>query len=1054
MKCSEDLVKKAYKKLKCSVYFDKTQLLLRQQIVEFETASINEKINKIYSALTGGDDEWKQFQDTILNGISFKTFPKSLVPAHPRVTEGNAAQPPKAVLITNSVPETTNIEKVQYFINMSVEGHVLGVLWLLAIGWKLDKDLYDKAYGNRLRKLIIRELEENNNISYSPYLFEPYFQQYESWRDSALELAQNSISKDQDVVVFTMDFHRFFYSVDLNENAFDRIKKDTCLSEEREAGDTEETGNYNVKKWEERLNLFVQKVIEQYSTLFNNEFDGRKILPIGFLPSNVLGNWCLQRFDKAVADGWNPLYYGRYVDDIIIVDKVERNSDLYQLMNNPDPDAADNVLDYCLTQCSKWNGFLPQNEKDCKKYSLFIKIDNTIEKENTIEKKKIYQLNPIYNSVEESDSKIKLENAKVKVFYFKHGESNALLQCFRNQITHNKSEFRFLPEDEAVFDANDYSEIYDIDNKESINKLRGVDGISIDKFALSKLLGKYLRISGLINDKVENKFAQDIAKIYDRRVIIDNYITWEKVIEIFVVNRQFKSLGVFIKKVIDAIEHIQYNDNVNGKDGGREENLKKNLKDYLYVAWIRALALMWGAEAAKHIDSLRKCFNNKEKYEIDMYRRRYLLTRMYDKYIVPVLLDVLETEWIKKISDKEEVCLCDFNTILNKSCREEKDYFYYPYMVTMFDLYIQDLVMSKLGSDKKTNDEDANDEKTNSSDVINALKERYIKTNFNINDASIENAISIGEISEIEMPFISVGTEKQGKLKIAIANIELKFNNFENLVKGRPNRSYERYKSLSHIINSAIFEKADMLVLPEAGIPIEWLPTMARTCAKNNMALVAGIEHIIYKNNVYNYTAVILPYDEMGYRCAVLSLHLKNHYAPHELELIHGYRLEEVSGHGYELYHWKDCWFPVYCCFELASIRDRALFSSYADMLVAVEWNKDINYYSNLLEALSRDLHCYCVQVNSSDYGDSRITMPSKTEMKDIIKTKGGNNATVLVGTVDIERLREFQFKEYNLQKMNRDFKPTPPLFDKEIVKKKIQGELKNWLYNTKQTDL
>lgn len=147
---------------------------------------------------------------------------------------------------------------------------------------------------------------------------------------------------------------------------------------------------------------------------------------------------------------------------------------------------------------------------------------------------------------------------------------------------------------------------------------------------------------------------------------------------------------------------------------------------------------------------------------------------------------------------------------------------------------------------------------------------------------------------------------------------------------------------------------------------------------------------------------------------------------------------------GYELYHWKDCWFPVYCCYELASIGDRALFSAYADVLVAVEWNKDVNYYSNILESLSRDLHCYCVQVNSSDYGDSRITMPSKTEAKDIIKTKGGNNATILVGTVDFAKLRDFQFKEYNLQKMNKEYKPTPPVFDRKIVGQKIQGKLKN----------
>ena len=70
----------------------------------------------------------------------------------------------------------------------------------------------------------------------------------------------------------------------------------------------------------------------------------------------------------------------------------------------------------------------------------------------------------------------------------------------------------------------------------------------------------------------------------------------------------------------------------------------------------------------------------------------------------------------------------------------------------------------------------------------------------------------------------------------------------------------------------------------------------------------------------------------------------------------------------------------------MASITDRALFQSYADAIIAVEWNHDVNYYSNIIESLSRDIHCYCIQVNSSDYGDSRITLPQKTEKKDLIR--------------------------------------------------------------------
>ncbi len=42
--------------------------------------------------------------------------------------------------------------------------------------------------------------------------------------------------------------------------------------------------------------------------------------------------------------------------------------------------------------------------------------------------------------------------------------------------------------------------------------------------------------------------------------------------------------------------------------------------------------------------------------------------------------------------------------------------------------------------------------------------------------------------------------------------------------------------------------------------------------------------------------------------------------------------------------------------------------------------------------------------------------MPSKTEEKDIMRTKGGKNSTILVDEIDIKKIREFQLKDYNLQ--------------------------------------
>ena len=93
-------------------------------------------------------------------------------------------------------------------------------------------------------------------------------------------------------------------------------------------------------------------------------------------------------------------------------------------------------------------------------------------------------------------------------------------------------------------------------------------------------------------------------------------------------------------------------------------------------------------------------------------------------------------------------------------------------------------------------------------------------------------------------------------------------------------------------------------------------------------------------------------------------------------------------------------------------------------------------------------MHCFCVQVNTAKYGDSRITQPSKTEEKDILKVKGGINPTVLVDQIDIDELREFQLKGNALQEKSptsKKYKPTPPDFNYEVVQNKILGKLWDW---------
>lgn len=87
------------------------------------------------------------------------------------------------------------------------------------------------------------------------------------------------------------------------------------------------------------------------------------------------------------------------------------------------------------------------------------------------------------------------------------------------------------------------SEIFNLKSSDSINKFRSVDGIAIDKFAMSKFLGKYRKVSGLINDKKEeNAFEKDLMLILDERTLIENYGAWERILEILMVNDRLKLL--------------------------------------------------------------------------------------------------------------------------------------------------------------------------------------------------------------------------------------------------------------------------------------------------------------------------------------------------------------------------------------------------------------------------------------------------------------------------------------------------------------------------------
>ncbi|SEJ43938.1 hypothetical protein SAMN04488018_1492 [Myroides marinus] len=325
-------------------------------------------------------------------------------------------------------------------------------------------------------------------------------------------------------------------------------------------------------------------------------------------------------------------------------------------------------------------------------------------------------------------------------------------------------------------------------------------------------------------------------------------------------------------------------------------------------------------------------------------------------------------------------------------------------------------------------------------------KYKELETAFFVIDEYEKNGVRINNIV-IRGDNVDEFFDERIDKKVAIANIKVHDSDMMNSVFNKPNVRKERRQRLFNLINEADKNRADLIVFPECSIPYSWIRLLGERSHKRYLAIVAGLEHWVNsKGLVFNFLVTILPFKFGNYTTSFVRIRLKNHYSHFERHQLTGYRLlipNDISNvkPSYDLFHFRNVYFSVYNCFELADINHRALFKGKVDFIVASEYNKDTKYFSDVAGSWVRDIHTYFVQVNSSDFGDSRISQPSKSDFMNTVHVKGGENSVTLVGTLKIRNLRSFQFKEYHLQKeCSTLLKPTPPDFDRKDVEARINN--------------
>ena len=1032
----------AYRKLKNYYYYDNSSIYPCLRIAEFEQdlnqlstkadfiREFRQKMKKVKNLFTATEEDVDSLFASLLSKVTYKLLPK------PMKQETKEKPNICSTFLTNQVSsETIDIGAYNIYIDAPVDIHLIATLWLMKVGVHFVSLISDHNYAYQMTPY----LSKDKKTEYAPgglQLYAPYFKGYQDWRDNAIKKAEELLKKGKNATIVSLDLTRYFYNIRINLLSF--VEE---LSEEKGVVDIVRKGTLGY-----RLNNLLNKVHKKYSECIANcrpndvplidvEYP---LLPVGLISSGIIGNLFLRKFDRKVITNLHPDYYGRYVDDMLFV--------IGETVMEKDEDVDGLIETYFVNKgllIDKGKGQKSENKNDINENSKGDEATNT--------EPGVYELN-LKDSNDEKGQEaeqghadvyhFEIQRRKIAVEHFVHGESLAALKQFKRNIQKKRSEFRLLPDEEIV--EKDFDDAaFTMQYKGSVNKLRDIEDFHEDKYGASTYLAHRIFLArhdadGGIDER--KQAAQQILAFFKGEVAINFYSLWEKVCSYFMICGDISSLKKFSDQIHYLIHSCSYDDS---KNVDILNGIRSALEDYREMAIAKPLSMNLGMKDAEKDFGENVLATARRIRHANMFEHQHLGIDGIN------LTDTLRDE-------KRNLYHSSFSDgIGNYLDADHPLILLYPHHIH----FEENNLIRFLDTESKYQVKDSMDingkllqsiyKSVNDFEGVNkSWTTLFIDNPDNSQPNTKTNVIEIEDPEEKGITSISINDQVNGDVKpnkkVAIANLNVDHKIIENTALDKVDVSQQRRKNLFKIINEAVNEGCNMLVLPELSVPYQWLGLLKMESKRHNLAIVAGLTYMVNKDKVaFNNVVTILPYKTKYYTSCIIIPRVKNHYAPKEQAWLetYQYKIPQQKHSLYHLFHWQQSYFSVYNCFELASIEDRALVKSKVDFVVATELNADTNYYSDIAGAWVRDIHAYFIQVNSADFGDSRIMRPSRTADRDMVIVKGGRNATVLVDYLDIESLRQFQLPGYFGQKENGKFKPTPPEFNTDFAKNRIKDE-------------
>lgn len=989
----------AYRKAKVDLYHSTEPRFF--DVVDYEENLANNLLG-LLERIEGPDASWVREPDFV-GGFTF--VPKHVTPPSLGRDRGSVMRSdPAAEWRTRvSAADTPPVAEFRLMARCTIDFHVFSTLWLITVGARLDQNLGARAFGNRLRRQRDGQLNRQ-----APGTFRHYLAPYRAWRDDGLAVMRSQLDLGKSLIAMTADATAFYHRLDprfLRDERFLNRLGIELNAEERHLNE-----------------LFVEALqawIGHVSRLTGWRARG---LPVGLPASGVVANLALADLDRLASEEFKPLYYGRYVDDIMIV----LDSDV----------ALDDQSDVWSWLAARSHGLLQHESSQAPEGSgvraRFI---------------------PDYLE----GSEIVFDNDKNKVFYLSGETGHFMLGSIERTINERASEWRALPSigDDTASIGTDLAAITTAEGDDAAT-LRDSDRLSARRASFAIRLRDFEAYERILDPEswVEHRRAFFDA-VQRQLLVMPTYFDLAGYLPRLIklaaacedneaLRDLFEALAGLNRTLTDdcAVTVAEYD----AEGVSKQETLRRWTAHVVeecsesfaaaYTGRLRAadleqvvgplVRLSPAAGLQLRVRSLGRSHRRLAARDLAHVPYRFGLMRHglgrhrdahspvpepANRVDVPLSDDVEDgldalVAWLDDTEiDREE--LGPGHTVPGLAFATR------PFNVLDLYLALRGDVAENLGA------------------VPSEVVQRILRAIRGYEPAALPETTQdeAGRITVTVPSTLSGGTRR-----IALGMVKTNRESLEAAAYGRPEDGRARYEQLVRVIEEAASRpKPHYLLLPELAMPTDWFVHFGLQLADRGISLVSGVEYQRQRNHiVHNQVWAALRLDAGG--PALFSLYRQDKQAPapgeeRNLRDLDSLTLQpEMPWQQPPLVVHGDFRFALLICSELTNIAHRASLRGRVDALLVPEWNQDLSTFGALVESAALDIHTFIAQANHRQFGDSRIRGPFSNDWeRDVVRIRGGTHDYVVTGEIDYHALRKHQSRHVVIK---GTFKPTPDGFE------------------------